>query len=1537
MEVVQNPSVIVHPHAVLGTGTTHTIAEFQERETLGAYIKRTGVIVPAGQVVVWHNGYRVPTALWRKLIPKTGDQVIIRAKVRGGGGGGKMFRTIAMIALMVVAVYTGQVYGAALAAKMGIGTAAATGLITGTIMIGGSLLINALLPPPSPTLDNLGTGQKYESSPTYTISGGRNSARLWEPMTVIFGRHKVVPDLGAKYYTEYVGDTQYLNQMFHFGLQADTVTLSEFKIGDTPITDYQGVEIQISGEDGKLTMFPGNVDTIEGFVFNYPDGWISRTTSKDVTHINVDLAAQLFSINDNGAMTGRTIEVQIEFRPVGGAWQSVGMLNDAIYATHYWAFMVERESWGDGESPQQYTTTSQYMYGSTNYADHTPGEREVIRQGYCDYDVYGNMSCYQTVAGYWQWTPHPHSQGRPWAGIAPDPLIGHSIRPGIRLHGARQELTRQTISIPVAKGQYEVRVRKLSGDVKDSRNSNEVAVSQILCFQTDEADYTGQLRVALRIKATNQLNGAIDEFSAIASARAPVWDGSQFNIELTRNPAWWFLMFARGKRKASGERVYGAGFSANQIDEDAIRAWALWCDEKGLTFDYVLDQKKSTAEMLQIIARAGRASPTWQSGKLGVVWDAENLPVVGMFGPFNIKAGTFKVAYISEGTVDEIVANFINPERNWEMDEVRVKVPGATASNNPLQLDLEGFTNHVTAGQEANLLAASQIWHRRRITWETDFEGWIASRGDVVQISHDLTVWGYSGRLLGREGQQIQLSQQLPSGTGTMMLRDPDGNMKTITVTGGNDADVVTITSDMSDFALPGDAGYEDVTAVDWAFFFDPMETPGRRFKITEVNPTMDGVEFSAIDDDPGYYASINNPYQYMPPRDGALLGGVVLGVTVSESIYDMPAQTFSIQFDWVLSSAAKSEVIVSVNGAPRPPVLTEDRSISIIAKRGDDVSVNITPVHISGNGSPETHSHTVVGAIHAPTRPLSMLSEVVGSQIRLSWTASPDVWVTGYEVRDSDSGWGTPGQIFRGDALSSLVEPSVPGTPTTWYVRAINAAGLYSDDSASTAYTVSLPNDPTNVTATFADTSLTTATVTLDWVAADPVFGLDYYRVTYGSVVKLAKSTTITLPADWIGNREFTIQTVDMLGNESMGLVTNIEKLTPLPPMDVRAQVIDNNVLLYWALPQRTTLPIDHVLVKEGETWAAGSEVGTKKGSFTSLSELMPGHKRYWLATIDTDGWESDPVSIDANVSEPPDFIFRGEIHSDFEGTITNGALTQDGVILPVNDTETWQQHFSDRSWASPQDQVNDGYPIYIQPTLTTGVYVEVFDFGTVVPSSRADVVTSGVVVAGNPTIEQTVQTSQDGVTWSSPVNGTSVFATNFRYVRYTLRVIQVEDRAIYRLNGVVVTLSTKLKNDGGNTDCLSSDTNGTIANFNMTFIDVSSITLTPAGTIPKTAVYDFKDAMLSGTYSIVSGTATVNASGHDLLPGQDVMLLYANRDPQRATVQTATTNSFTALVDGPNKSGNLQIYSQSMRIYLFDANGSRASGSVSWAIKGN
>src|SRR5690606_6949623 len=96
-----------------------------------------------------------------------------------------------------------------------------------------------------------------------------------------------------------------------------------------------------------------------------------------------------------------------------------------------------------------------------------------------------------------------------------------------------------------------------------------------------------------------------------------------------------------------------------------------------------------------------------------------------------------------------------------------------------------------------NLIAASQVFHRRRTSWEMDIEGWVAGRGDVVQLSHDLTVWSYSGRLMGRSGNTITLTGKVPSGgSGILMLRSPDNQMKVVNVVSAvGDVDELTITT----------------------------------------------------------------------------------------------------------------------------------------------------------------------------------------------------------------------------------------------------------------------------------------------------------------------------------------------------------------------------------------------------------------------------------------------------------------------------------------------------------------------------------------------------------------------------------------------------------------------------------------------------------------------------------------------------------------------------------------------------------------------
>ena len=100
--------------------------------------------------------------------------------------------------------------------------------------------------------------------------------------------------------------------------------------------------------------------------------------------------------------------------------------------------------------------------------------------------------------------------------------------------------------------------------------------------------------------------------------------------------------------------------------------------------------------------------------------------------------------------------------------------------------------------------------------------------------------------------------------------------------------------------------------------------------------------------------------------------------------------------------------------------------------------------------------------------------------------------------------------------------------------------------------------------------------------------------------------------------------------------------------------------------------------------------------------------------------------------------------------------------------------------------------------------------------------------------------------------------YGSAFQFVKIKIEVTG-DDKALYKLTGVNTKLDAKLKNDAGTVACVSSDTKGTVVNFNTPFIDVTSVTLSPSGTTATTAVYDYYDSDDDVTYT-VSGNVPMN-----------------------------------------------------------------------------
>lgn len=1065
-EIARALTTVYHPHPVLPVaGREVKPYLWRDGEPVREILIAQGIDLHQ-EIVVHLNDRTLTVKEWDTVCPQPGDILAAQAVASGGGdGGSNPVAAVLTIALAIYAPYlAGYMQGAAWGtAATGIGGAA----LTAGVMVAGSLLINAIVPIAGPKLSDL-NGQG-DASPTYSLTGGSNRLRPYEPLPVVMGRHRIFPDYGGKPYTEFRGgDDQYLSLILNFGL-AD-MALDEFTIGETPIGSYEDVQFVWSDADGKLPGFPANVDSASGAALTKGE-WVTRTTSLDTLALAVDVEGTCYYAGDRGLLSTE-VAVDAEYRAVGAAaWLPLATRTVTGYGTHYWS----RGWWASDEGSGTYW--HQADYGSTQAADHADGADAGIwvPPGQNDW----------SIATRWRWRPYSEiltaGNGSATKEPAPPQPANYSTAAGAVVgHGAAQKPQRRTFRADVAKGQYEVRVRLASARVVgdgeipdgDSRGGYQYSFSALRSYQEDTAGYLGQTRLGLVIKASGQLNGTVQQLSATATARCRYWDGSAWAWGATRNPAWWYLHFATGRRNAAGKLLYGCSLADSQIDIDAIKAWAAFCDAEGLTCGLVLDRTQTAADVLNTIARCGLASPSWPTGKLGVVWDGRNQAPVAAFGMSNIIKGSFSVEYQTRDLADEITVSYIDPAQGWSQQQVRVLTPGTTAPARSTTVDLLGCTDAAMAGKFANALAAQQVYRRRTITWEADFEGFVCQRGDVVLLSHDLTQWGYSGRLVAVAGNALTLDRSVPrSGNAEyLMLRRPDGEMLSYVVAAGSgESDTLTLSA-----APDLQEGYGPV---DHLWFFSPLATPGKKVKIVSVQPIDEyRVRIVATDEDPAYYAAWDGVW--LPVASNTLLSSgapAITGVDFAETL--VPVGTgYAVHLAITLTTAGAyhaARAIIRINGAVVQEMTIDGRNATLTVPDSGLVSVTLTPVSAIGHtGQSTTATHMILG-----TAALTPLPVPGGITLRAQAGAftltcdSPDHRAfTGIEIHVSPTpGFapargtrayrapGAQGSVFTLPDLTPLPVGAPLYVRVAYYSAYLTAAPVYSDELSVTVPASSL------------------------------------------------------------------------------------------------------------------------------------------------------------------------------------------------------------------------------------------------------------------------------------------------------------------------------------------------------------------------------------------------------------------------------------------------------------------------------------------------
>lgn len=432
-----------------------------------------------------------------------------------------------------------------------------------------------------------------------------------------------------------------------------------------------------------------------------------------------------------------------------------------------------------------------------------------------------------------------------------------------------QQIVRgERIVFPIP-GRYRIRITRLTPDNTSASIRDD---SYLTAVRSVTGEYPVQVKgrflLAMRIKASEQLSGQLDQVSAIAERYLPRWTGSAWVTEKTRNPAWAYLDVLRGPANRRP-------IPDSRIDLDAFVDWANACDAAPpvgsaprWAFDGVFDFSSTVWEALRDIAACGRAAPAMLDGKFSIVRDLPQSVPIQHFTARNSRG--FSGRRVFSRRPHAIVARYIEPAREWSQQQVTVYADGYNAANATEIETIErwGVTSREQAWRDTRYdMAVAEL---RPDTYEltTDIEHLLCTRGDLVRVTHDVPKWGITaGRITavtmdgGGNVTHLALDEPVPMETGgayAVRVRRADASSVV--------ASVVTAAGEQTTIQLSPDIPAASAPAAGDLFLFGEADRESVELIVREIQATPDfGAVLKLVDAAPEVHAAESGT---IPPFD---------------------------------------------------------------------------------------------------------------------------------------------------------------------------------------------------------------------------------------------------------------------------------------------------------------------------------------------------------------------------------------------------------------------------------------------------------------------------------------------------------------------------------------------------------------------------------------------------------------------------------------------------------------------------------------------
>jgi predicted phage tail protein len=1024
----------------------------------------------------------------------------------------------------------------------------------------------------------------------------------------------------------------------------------------------------------------------------------------------------------------------------------------------------------------------------------------------------------------------------------------------------------------------DIRVTRITADSADPKLSNNISFTSLTEITYARLRYPNSALVGLRIDA--------EQFSSIPSRsylvrgikiRIPsnatvnqttgrliysgTWNGTFGAAAWCTCPSWILYDLLTSTRYGFGDHIQAASldkwsFYSSSVYANQLVANGFGGQEARFTCNVNIQTQEEAFKVVNDLCSVFRAQSYWSTGTLTVSQDKPTDSAY-LFTLANTLEGGFSYQNSSKKTRPTVALVSYLDLTTREIAIEAVEDSVAIAKYGVITTQVSAFA--CTSRGQASRIGKWLLYEENNseiVSFVASIEAGVICRpGQVIEISDPMRAGSRRG---GRISSATTLAITVDDATGLSGANSPtlscilsDGTVQTRAVSSIS-GKIITVATAFS--SAP------NANSI-WIFESNDLQTS--TWRVLSV-AEQDGSNYAVT-------AISYNASKYAYIEDGA-----PLQVRDVSNLNEIPAAPTNLAFTEALYTY-QSQVRAKVIAGWKPVLGVNQYEVrwrkdsgnwTIIRQPSVDLEIlDITPglfefTVYSLNAAGKPSSTALEGSVTAlgKTAPPSdvqtftaTLDPSVG--VTLSWGAVTDLDLQGYEIWQG-SGFGSGSQIGVFSATSKKLGLVGLGT-TTWWIKALDTSNSLSVNALSTSVTITAAGAATTSGA-FSNDSLI-----LNWTAVAGSLSTAYYEVRYGSVtdtwatsagrvVGTVQGTTLSIKGAWVGTRRFFVAAVDLKGNVGAAATYDAVVIAPSQPT-ITQQVIDNNVLLQWT-DSTQTLPITSYEVRKGATYAGSTLIGLKQGRFTTVFESTAGNYTYWLTGVDSANNYGTPGSISAQVNQPPDYVLKLNVDSTFSGTKTNLIALDSGLLASVNTTETWQQHFTSRSWTTLQDQINAGYAYFAMPSTTTGQYVEDINYGTVLAGTKIAATLTSNLIGGATTITPSISVKRLVTdSWTVYTGVSSVFATNFQYARIQYDFASAGGDDLLQLTGLNIRLDSKLRNDSGNSTANSSDSGGTVVTFNIAFVDVDSISVTPLATSSVTAVYDFVDVPYPTSFKVL------------------------------------------------------------------------------------